>query len=341
MAKMKQANLVATEKIVIEEAEVPEPAENEVQIKVAVCGICGSDVHAYHGRHPFVHPPIVPGHEFSGTVSKLGEGVEGLEVGDRVVVEPSLTCGKCFNCKTGRYNICTELKVLGCQAPGAFAQYIVVPANKVYKMPEGMTFDQGALIEPAAVGVHAVRRSEISLGDRVVVLGAGVIGLMIMQAARAAGAGEIIITGHHEERLAVARKLGADVTFLAGDTVKFIRDRYGPDGIDIVYEAVGVGTTINEAIEIARKGTKIVVVGVFGQDPPTKIGLVQDHEIDMRGSLMYVNEDYPRTLELVSSGRIQTDPLVSARYPLEKIADGFKHVRERRGETLKVLVDIP
>ncbi len=339
--KMIWANLVDLGSIVIEEAEIPAPGPNQIQVKVKVSGVCGSDVHAHGGSHPFVSPPIVPGHEFSGTVSELGKGAEGFAVGDRVTVEPSLTCGSCYNCRHGRYNICTELRVLGCQAPGSFAQYISVPAEKVYKLPESLDFDDGALVEPSAVGVHAVRRSELSLGDRVVVIGSGVIGLEIVQAAKAAGAGEIIVTGHHEGRLKVAKQLGADVTFIAGDTVQFIRDTYGPDGIDIVYEAVGVGTAINQAIDIVRKGAKVIVVGVFGQDPPTKVKLIQDKEIDMRGALMYVQEDYPRTLQLMESGTIKTKPLISAKFPLERVSEAFDLIRTKRDDTLKVLLEIP
>jgi len=337
---MKWANLVTPTKIVIEEAEIPAPKPGEVQVKVAVCGICGSDVHAYGGKHPFVKTPIVPGHEFSGTVSDIGKGVDGFALKDKVVVEPSLTCGKCYNCRNGLYNICAELRVLGCQAPGAFAQYISVPANKVYKMPKGMDFDDGAFVEPAAVGVHAVRKSGMRLGDRVVVLGAGVIGYMIVQAARLAGAGEIIVAGHHESRLALAKKLGADVTFNAGDTVKFIRDNYGPDGIDVVFEAVGIGTTMNQAIDIVRKGAKVIVMGVFGEHPVTKVGLIQDKEIDMRGSLMYVGTDYPTTLKLICSGKIQTKPLISARFPLERVSEAFDLIRDKRANTVKVLLDV-
>ena len=341
MTKMKWANLVTPTEIKLEEAEVPEPGPGEMQIKVKVCGVCGSDVHAYYGKHPFVSTPIVPGHEFSGVVSKLGDGVEGFEEGDRVTVEPSLTCGECYNCRHGLYNICRELRVLGCQAPGAFAQYISVPAEKVYSLPDNLDFDDGALVEPSAVGVHAVRKSELSLGDRVVVIGDGVIGLAIVQAAKAAGAGEIIVVGHHEGRLEIAEELGADVTFIAGDTVKFIMDNYGPDGIDIVYEAVGVGTTINQAIDIVRKGAKIIVVGVFGKHPETKVGLIQDKEIDMRGALMYVQEDYPRTIDLISKGEIDTKPLITARYPLEKVSEAFDLIMTERDDTLKVLLDIP
>lgn len=338
---MKWANLVTPTNIVIEEVDIPVPGPGEIQIKVEVCGVCGSDVHAYHGKHPFVSTPIVPGHEFSGTISEIGEGVEGFKEGDRVTVEPSLTCGRCYNCRHGLYNICTELRVLGCQAPGAFAQYISVPAKKVYKLPDNLDMDDGSLVEPSAVGVHAVRKSELSLGDRVVVLGAGVIGLTIVQAAKVAGAGEIIVAGHHEGRLKVARELGADTTFLAGDTVKFLGDRYGPDGIDIVYEAVGVGTTMNQAIEIVRKGAKVIVIGVFGKHPETKVGLIQDKEIDMRGALMYVNEDYQRTIEFMSSGKIKTKPLISARFPLEQATKAFDLIRDKRDDTLKVLLDIP
>jgi len=207
---MKQIKLTLPENLSIEEVPKPQPKGKEVLIKVRNCGICGSDIHAYFGKHPFISTPIVLGHEFSGDVEEVGSRVKNIKVGERVTVEPSLVCGKCYQCQEGRYNICQSLKVIGCQAPGALAQYITVPAEKVIPVPESVSYEKAAMIEPTAVGFHSVRRSHLKKGDNVLILGAGPIGILTLQAVRAGGAGKIIITDLNDCRLNMAKRLGAD-----------------------------------------------------------------------------------------------------------------------------------
>jgi len=212
---MLRARLVAPEKILLEKVDIPQVGEKEVLIKVKVCGICGSDIHSYRGKHPFVHPPIVLGHEFSGTVHRVGDGVKDFSPGDKVTVEPNIVCGKCYNCLHGRYNICANLKVIGCVGyDGAFE----------------VSFEEAALAEPTAVALHAVRKAGQKIGDRVVILGAGTIGLLTLQVAKLAGAKEVIVTDLIDFRLDKAKDLGASeiINPAFQNVVSFIQEKnYG------------------------------------------------------------------------------------------------------------------
>jgi len=336
---LRRAVLVEPEKIVIEEVERPKPGEGEVLIRVEVCGICGSDIHMFHGTHPFVKPPIVQGHEFSGVVEEIGPGVSRIEVGKRVTVEPSLICGRCYNCLRGRYNICNELRVLGAQADGAFAEYIAVPERTVYEVPENMSFEEGALVEPLSVAVHAVERSSLEVGNNVVILGAGPIGLLITQVARVGGADRIVVTDLYERRLELAREFGADITINAKreDPVEVIHEELGRDGVDIVFEAVGVEATINQAIEMVRKGAEIVVVGVYGKSPQVKMGLIQDREIVVKGVLMYA-WNYPTAIRLIGERRVDVMRLITHRYPLTELEEAYRLLDREKEKTLKVMI---
>jgi L-iditol 2-dehydrogenase len=337
---MVQAKLVGAEKIKLEKTSTPSPTSDEVLIQVKVCGICGSDIHAYKGRHPFIHPPIVLGHEFSGVVSKIGSKVKGIWKGEKVTVEPNIVCGECYNCLHGRYNICLNLKVIGCVGHnGAFAEYIVVPQDKVIKIPPGISWDEAAMIEPAAVAVHAVKKAGQRIGDRVVILGAGPIGLLVMQVAKLSGAKEVIITDLLDYRLKKARDLGADRTINSSseNLVDLIKEDYG-ERIDLIYDCVSIEETVSQAIQIARKGTKILVVGV----PEGKIGVnlayVQDRELELLGSLMYVREDFITALELIHQGKIKVRPLVSHHFTLEEIDKAFQKILTTKEEVFKVLI---
>lgn len=339
---MVQAKLVSTEKIKLEKVKIPSITSDEVLIQVKVCGICGSDIHAYKGRHPFVHPPIVLGHEFSGLVSEIGSGVKAISKGEKVTTEPNVVCGECYNCLHGRYNICVNLKVIGCVGHnGAFAEYIIVPKDKVIKLPQGISWDEAALIEPAAVAVHAVKKAEQRIGDRVIILGAGPIGLLVMQVAKVSGAKEVIITDLLDYRLKKACDLGADRTINSSseNLVDLVKEDYG-ERIDLIYDCVGIEETISQAIQIARKGTKILIVGV----PEGKIGVnlayVQDRELELLGSLMYVREDFTTALELIHQGKIKVRPLVSHHFTLEETDKAFQKILTMKEEVLKVLVQI-
>ncbi len=338
---MKQVELQAPEEIRLLDVAVPEPGPRELRIAVAEVGICGSDLHAYHGRHPFIDLPVVPGHEFAGLVDAVGEGVTDFAPGDRVTVEPSLVCGECYNCRHGRYNICSNLRVIGCQTPGAMAEYIVVPAEKVLHLPDNVSWVQGALAEPLAVGVRAARRAEFEPGANVLILGGGTIGLMTLQAAKALGAGTVMVSELLPERLALAKELGADVVVNPSDVDlrDAVKETFGERRADVIIECVGVGATVRDAIRVARKGTRIVIAGVFEQDISVSMGLVQDHELELIGTLMYLHDDFPTALRLLAKGRAHAEPLVSHRFPLKEAAKAFE-VADQRSGALKVLLDV-
>jgi L-iditol 2-dehydrogenase len=336
---MKQVELHAPGEIRLLEVEKPKAGSGEVLMSIARAGICGSDLHAYHGRHPYIQLPVVPGHEFSGTIIELGKGVTQFKVGQRVTVEPSLVCGTCYNCKHGRYNICNHLKVIGCQTTGAFAEYLAVPANKVLALPDTMTWEQAAMIEPLAVGVHAGRIGRIQPGEKVLVMGAGTIGLMAMEAAKILGAESVMITDLLQDRLDLAAKLGADFTInpKTQNLDDEIQKVFGPDGADVIMECVGSAVTARDAIRLARKGTRIVVAGVFEEPVPVDLGLVQDHELQLLGTLMYLNDDFPFAMDAICSGKARVEPLITHRFPLEEAAKAFA-VADSRKEAIKVML---
>ena len=340
---MKRAVLVAPRKFKMEEVEKPIPKGDQVLIQVKCCGICGSDIHSYEGKHPFVKPPIVLGHEFAGVIADIGNEVEGFEIGDKVTVEPNLPCGNCYNCRHGKPNICNKLKVIGnIGYNGAFAEYISVPAEKVIKLPEGLSFEQGAFVEPTAVGVHAIRKAGQRVGDKILILGAGPIGLLLLQAAKCAGAARVVITDLFERKLEIARKLGADLIFSPnrGDLAEFIKTWIEEEAIDLIYDCVANERTLNQAIKVARRGTKIIIVGVPTEKICVDLSLVQDGEISLEGSLMYTHDDFLTALELIREGKIEISPLITHRFRFEEIEDAFNLAvaSENAGKRLKIMI---
>jgi len=338
---MKQVELYAPEHIRIVDVPQPAPAPDELLVKVAEVGICGSDLHAYHGRHPFIDLPVVPGHEFAGTVVGVGSNVHSFAIGQRITVEPSLVCGECYNCTHGRYNICEKLQVIGCQTPGAMAEYVTVPASKALLLPDEMRWDQAVMAEPLAVGVHAVRVAGFAHDAGVLVLGAGTIGLMVLQAAKALGAGTVVITDLRRDRLKLASELGADGVVNPASTAleTALDDIFGLDRADVIVECVGVAATAREAVRVARKGTRIVLAGVFEEEVPVNLGLVQDRELELVGTLMYADDDFATALQLLQAGDVSVDAMISHRFRLDQAAEAFAKA-DSREDTLKVLVQI-
>ncbi|MBN1836770.1 MAG: alcohol dehydrogenase catalytic domain-containing protein [Spirochaetales bacterium] len=338
---MKKLSVTAPNRVVLREIESPTPGPGQVRIRVAYCGICGSDLHAYRGRHPFISLPFDPGHEFSGTVDALGEGVTELRVGDRVVCEPNLVCGECYNCSIGRYNICESLKVMGCQSDGAMGEYFLAPVEKTILLPESLSLRDAALIEPLSVGVHAVGRAEVPFNRNMVILGAGTIGLMVLVSAVKAGAREVTVLDLSDSRLAVARKLGATRVLNAGradllDELERVRTH---EGYDVVFECVGVEQTANRAVEIVRKGGRVVVCGVFGEQIRFNMGLVQDREIEMIGSLMYTRRDVHGAIHLLNGGALDTALVISKEYQLDQAEEAFRQALHGE-EVIKVLFNV-
>jgi L-iditol 2-dehydrogenase len=338
---MRQVELCAPGEIRIREVPLPTPQPDELLIKVAQVGICGSDLHAFHGRHPFIELPVIPGHEFAGTVADVGASAGEFTVGQRITVEPSLICGECYNCAHGRYNICEKLQVIGCQTVGAMAEYLTVPASKTLMLPGEINWDQAVMAEPLAVAVHAVRVAGIASGTRVLVLGAGTIGLMVMQAAKALGAGSVVMTDLRDQRLALAAELGADHVVNPTSTAleDALESAYGQDRADVIIECVGVAATARDAVRVARKGTRIVLAGVFEEEVPINLGLVQDHELEIVGTLMYVGDDFATALALLGRGDVTVSSMISHRFPLSEAAQAFA-VADSRQEALKVVIQV-
>ncbi|MFX0098583.1 MAG: zinc-binding dehydrogenase [Candidatus Hodarchaeota archaeon] len=345
---MRRLYIPSVKKVVIEDVPDWEPGENEVQVNISYCGICGSDVHAYKGLHPFVPVPAWPGHEGSGIVSKLGPGAEksGLAVGDKVTFEPNLVCGECYNCKVGRYNICEKLKVMGCQTKGMLADYFVAPMEKIVKIPNDMSLKDAAMTEPLSVGLHAVRRAGVKVGDHVVIIGAGTIGLSVLQFVKLAGATTILAVDLIEDRLDVARKLGAthvaNASILsASEYLEKNPDLMGYEGVDIVFECVGNEPAMNECIKIARKGGKIIVMGVFGKlVNDFNAAWVQDREFNIIGSLMYTMRDVKDTIDAIYKGRVNVEPMITSVLDLDEGAKAFELADKDTKNQLKVMVKV-
>lgn len=339
---MKIATLTNPEEILITETTKPAAKENEIVIKVDYIGICGSDIHAYYGKHPFITCPITLGHEFVGRVVETGKGVKGVLPGELVTAMPQIFCHQCEPCRSGRYNICDTLKVIGCQTPGAACEYFAFDASLVKKIPKGMPKEIAATIEPAAVGVHAVHRGADVKGKNVVVMGAGTIGNLTAQAALAEGAKQVLITDLSDYRLEVARECGISQIANTGKVSVEIamKQAFQGDKADIFFECVGIGATVNQAIELSKKGHDIVVVGVFGNRPEINMSLVQDKELRLIGSLMYVEKDYDRTIDLMNRGMIHTKPLISKTFELADYAKAFRYIEEHKDSSLKVLIQV-
>lgn len=338
---MQQAVMTAPGVIEYSEVAAPAPGAGEALLRIERIGVCGSDVHVYHGRHPYTPFPVVQGHEFSAILEAVGDGVQGLEVGSKVTAMPQIVCGKCGPCLRGDYHICDALKVQGFQAPGCAQDLFVTRAENVVTLPRDFTPEQGALVEPVSVAVHAVGRTGGVAGRNVVVLGAGPIGNLVAQVARSAGA-EVLVTDLSDYRLEVAQGCGLRNTSNARD--ESLTDAagrvFGSSGFDIAIECVGVEKTLTAAVESISKGGRIVVVGVFAEKPRVDIGLVQDRELSLVGSLMYKREDYEGAIDLIESGKVLTGPLESKHFPLSDYHSAYRFIERQGDKCMKVFIDL-
>lgn len=340
---MKQAILSKPEEFIFQEVDKPQIGTGQVLFKVKAVGICGSDIHAYYGKHPFISCPIVLGHEATGEVVEIGKDVKGIAVGDRIVMRPQKICKDCILCKENRYNICKSLEVLGCQDTGACSDYYGVDANLVYKLPDNIGYAAGTVIEPLAVGVHAAKRGiEGNInGKKVIVSGAGTIGNVVAQAAKGLGAAGVMITDISDFKLEIAKKCGVDyaVNVKKQNLAEEVQKCFGPDGADAIYECTASEAALNSILQIARKGSNIVIVGVFGNETKVNLANVQDREYKLIGSLMYVHEDYLDAIELVKNGKVDLEALITNEFDFQEIAKAFKHIEKNRDSVQKVILN--
>jgi L-iditol 2-dehydrogenase len=338
--QIRQVLVRSIEDVTVERVPAPVPGAGELLVRSTVVGVCGSDMHAALGTHPFIDLPYRPGHEVVGVVAATGEGVDGFAPGDRVTIEPNLYCGDCPQCRSGRYNICQELKVFGCQTPGGMADLFTISADRVHPIPAAMSDVEAAFVEPLATPLHAVGKAGDLRGRTVVVLGAGPIGLLVMVAAKHAGAARVVVTDLLAGKRERAVRLGADAALPADASDLLTRAHEALDGpADVVFDCVARERSMAQAIDMVAKGGLVVVVGVGAPGgTPIRLDLVQDREIRIEGALMYVAEDFRAAFTLIASGAVDVRELVTATYPLEEADRAFAASRDP--EQVKVLVTV-
>ncbi len=327
---------------------VPRAAPDEVLIQVAACGICGSDVHGYDGSTGRRVPPLVMGHEAAGVIAALGEAVHDYAVGERVTLDSTLSCGTCRFCKMGAVNLCDRREVLGVSCGdyrrnGAFAEYVTVPARIVYRLPDTLGFAEAAMIEAVSVALHAVSLTAPEQGSTALVVGAGMIGLLILQSLRIAGCKKILVLDLDSGRLELAKRLGADQVLQSGratscdeiaEQVRSFTDGYGAD---IVLEAVGGAATVQASIAVARKGATVTLVGNLAPEIPLPLQSVVTRQIRLQGSCASAGE-YPQAIELMASKAIDVTPMLSAVAPLTEGPRWFERLYAHEANLMKVVL---
>ncbi len=343
-ACMKALTLTEYMNLVYGDAPDPQIAGDEVLVRVRACGICGSDVHGMDGSTGRRVPPVIMGHEAAGVIAEVGGQVRDWKRGDRVTFDSTISCGVCWYCQRGLPNLCDRRRVLGVSCEdyrqnGAFAELVALPARILYGVPDSVSFEQAAMVEPASVAVHAVRRAAVSLGDVAVVMGTGMIGLFVVQALCASGCAKIIAVDIEPQKLALARKLGADVALNANecDVAKEVRGHTEGRGADVALEVIGLGPTINTAIACLRKGGTLALVGNFRPTVEIPLQAVVTRQLTLAGCCANC-DDYPTTLELLGRKAINTASLVSATPPLAEGAAWFKRLYDREPGLLKVIL---
>lgn len=344
--KMKAAILTEPGKIEIQELDIPRPAADEVLIRVKSVGLCGSDVHYYqHGRIGsfIVEKPIILGHESAGEIVEVGSDVTNLSVGDRVTVEPGVTCGKCIHCKSGRYNLCPDVKFLATPPyDGAFCEYIAIRSDFVYKIPDEITYDEAAMAEPISVGIHALKRGRLQAGETVVIMGMGPIGVLAAMVAKVSGASRIIGVDFEESRLELSKKMGVtDTVNLKHENllekINIITDN---QGVDLALETAGNAKALQSAISAVRRGGRVVIVGMPPEDVATlNINEIVGSEMDIFGVFRYSNT-YPTAIEIISKSGIDVKNVITGYYSLEDTKDAFEKAITDRANTMKIMITL-
>ena len=339
---MIQQLMTAPKQIEFREVAKPKIKDDEILLKVKRIGVCGSDVHVWHGTHPFTSYPVTQGHEVSCEVVEIGSEVSGFHIGQKVTVQPQVTCGKCYPCLHGKYNLCEELKVMGFQTTGLASEFFAAPARLTTPLPDEMSYDEGAMIEPLAVAVHAVRKAGDVRGKDIAVIGAGPIGNLVAQVAKGLGARKVMITGHGGTRETKAVECGID--YVVNTNEKAFGDAliecFGPDKADVIYDCAGNDKSMGDAIKYARKGSTIILVAVFGKMANVDLAVLNDHELDLNTTMMYREEDYLTAIDLVSAGKVNLGPLVSNHFKFKDYAQAYEYIDNNRKDVMKVIIDV-
>jgi L-iditol 2-dehydrogenase len=339
---MRTAVLTETEQFGFEERKRPEPDTDEVLVAVRDVGICGSDIHYYrHGRigDYVVEDPLILGHESAGEIVAVGTDVTGLDIGERVALEPGVPCRRCEHCKRGEYHLCPDVTFMATPPDdGAFAEYVTWPADFAYALPEDVSTRAGALCEPLSVGIHAARRGTVGVGDSVLITGGGPIGLLTMEAAHATGASKVFLSDVVEQKLELAEERGADRTINSRerDLTEVVEDSTDGRGVDVVIEASGAPPAIQSTIEAVRRGGDIVFIGLPSDgEIPLNTPEIIDNELDIHGSFRYKNT-YKTAIDLIADGAVDVQGIIDFETPLEDIENAFRRAQD--AETVKGMI---
>jgi len=327
-------------KVEFEDRPVPALSAGQVLIKTRAVSICGSDIHTFKGKHPFAPLPAALGHELTGEIAAVGDKVDCLRIGDRVVLEPVITCGQCEFCLKGVYNLCTHVSFYHRQGQGAFTPYFVADQQRVFKLPAKITFEEGALVEPLAVAVHAVKKAGIVMGDRVAVIGAGAIGLMILVLSRLQGAAGVFAVDTQDFRLKMAQNLGALETFnnIDGKAVEKILDRTSGLGVEVSFEAVGLQLTFVQALQVLKKGGHAILAGLNAKPEVTlPANIFVQKEISLSGTQGYCH-DFQTALALLENGVVDLSPFITHVLPSNAVQQGFDLLTTAGHEAVKVVI---
>ncbi len=341
--KMKQAVMTAPKTIEFVQVDIPSPGPGEVQINIKRIGVCGSDIHVYHGLHPYTSYPIVQGHETAGEVTAVGAGVTSFKPGDKVTPEPQVFCGKCWPCTHGLYNICNELKVIGFQTNGTACDYFTYPADCLVKLPDDMSYEQGAMIEPLSVAVRAVKKAGDIKGKDVLVMGAGPIGNLVAQTAKGVGASSVMAADINSFRLEKAAECGIDYTVNPSkeDLGKKLKELFSEEKMaDVIFECTGVQPGLEAVISNARKGTDIVVVAVYGKPPTVDMALVNEAELRLIGTARYNIDDFRTAIGLVNDGKVRLAPLVTDTFDFAEYDAAYRKIENSPETTMKVMIKV-
>ena len=342
---VKALTLTEYGKLVYGDSPDPRAEDTEVMVEVKACGICGSDVHGMDGSTGRRLPPVIMGHEASGVITRAGARVQGWRVGDHVTFDSTISCGECWRCRRGEINLCERRRVLGVSCAeyrrnGAFAQLVAVPQHILYRIPPGVAFHHAAMTEPLSVAFHAVRLARPEVGESAVVVGAGMIGLLLIQVLRASGCSTIFAFDVDENKLRRARELGADLGLdsRSGESIRQVTERTDGRGADMAFEAVGITAAVGSAVEAVRMGGRVVLVGNLSPKIELALQSIVTRQVSLLGSCASQGE-YPACLELIARGRVNLDSFISARAPLSEGAAWFDRLYRQEPGLMKVILE--
>ncbi|MDH5440060.1 MAG: alcohol dehydrogenase catalytic domain-containing protein [Candidatus Bathyarchaeota archaeon] len=337
---MKAAVWYGCKEIRIEEVPKPDPGPNDVLVRVKAAGICGSDLHAYEGISKRRVPPLIMGHEIAGEIAEIGGHVEGSQIGDRVVIQPVLSCGECEQCRSGNENVCRNIRFLGLHVSGGFAEYVMAPARNCYTMPSRLRFEEACLAEPLSVAVHVVNNVPVGVNGTILIVGAGVVGSMVTQVARLRTSGKIIVTDILDSRLDLAKKLGADIMInpQKKNVAEEIHRITGGRGVDVSIEVVGIESTVQDALASVKKGGTTIAIGLLEKSMKIDVMRLVSSELKLLGSYLYNDCDFRSSINLIAEGKVNLQPYLTRILALDDALKGFGEMATNKEKILKVIL---